>query len=93
MEDEQAKQRKRSEEYRRQWELRRWDKNKDGELDEDERKTMEQERSRWRQPSSGIINVRPVSAGGGSGVRVWSSRDGSIRSVIIRRRGQDEQDE
>lgn len=74
-------------------ELRRWDKNKDGRLDEDERKTMEQERSRWRQSGSVIINGRPASAGGGGGVRVWNSRDGSIRGIIIRRGGQDEQDE
>ena len=93
MDAEQAKQRKRNEEYRRQWELRRWDKNKDGELDKDERKTMEQERSRWRQPGSAIINVSPAAAGGGGGVRVWNSRDGSVRSIIIRRGGQDEQDQ
>ncbi len=80
------------EEYRQRAKIMRWDKDGDGRLDEDERKTMEEERSRWRQSSSVLINGRPVQAGGG--VRVWSSRDGSTRGVIIMRRGgQDQQDE
>ena len=92
MADEQAKWRKRSEEYRRQWELRRYDKNKDNQLDEAERKTMEQERAKWRQPGNVTINGRPIQMGTGQGgVRVWNSRDGTGRSIIIKR--SDAQDE
>jgi len=43
------------EEMRQRWQLRRWDKNSDGKLDEAERKTMETERAGWRQPRGAVV--------------------------------------
>ena len=91
---------------REKWQLRQWDKNKDGRLDDTERKAMEAQRSKWRQRSNVIINGRSISPaqGGvrvlnsrgatvGGGVTVWQGGDGAAgRTVIIKSVDKNEQD-
>ncbi len=91
---------------REKWQLRQWDKNKDGRLDDTERKAMEAQRSKWRQRSNVIINGRSISPGQGGvrvlnagdatvggGVTVWQGGDGAAgRTVIIKSVDKNEQD-
>jgi hypothetical protein len=77
---------------RAKWRLRQWDKNKDGRLDDAERKAMEAQQSKWRSSGNVIINSRPISRGQGD-VRILNAGEGAVGGGVIIRRGEtNEQD-
>jgi Ca2+-binding EF-hand superfamily protein len=88
------------------WRIRRWDKNKDGRLDDAERKAMEDQQSKLPYGGNVIINSRSISPGQGgvrilnagkatarSGMTVWRSEDGAAGgTIIIQNTQEDEED-
>jgi len=75
---------------RKKWQLRRWDKNKDGRLDDAERKAMEDQRSKWRGGGNVIINGRGFSSGGRGGVRILNAGEAAAGGGVTVRQGGDE---